>query len=430
MDVERRKTMKNGYTHFISKEEMEKELIKISRPSEIKKGGIPLSYDDNSIYLDDSTGHNLIIGSTGSGKTQTISFPKIYTSILAGESLIIDDHRKESYETFKEELLNNQYKVIELDFYNFVGNTWNPLSLPYKLYKEGEIDESLKLVEKIAYYLFEYTNDQKQDPFWITSARNLFVGLVMACMDLSKNEFSICSVVDSLSEDYLLNVVNETKDEVALSLLKNINIMPKDTKGSVIAVFNHAMLNYTKMSRLKSFLNKTDFNMEDFLNEKVALFVYNSDERIYINSLFSLFIEEVYYVARRGNNKRKINILLDDFDDYVNFENFPKLLADSRSNYIEITILTRSLHRLTEKYGETNFDNILSYFTRVIYLYANDEYTLNYLSKLCGNKNNEEALITPTELKLLKTFESIVLKSRYLPFKTKLLPYFQYEIKK
>ena len=417
--------MKSSYTHFISKEEMENELVKVTDSNNIKKGGIPLSYNDDAIFLDESIGHSLVIGTTGSGKTQSISYPKIYTSILAGESMIIDDKNDEDYETFKDELKKNNYKVIRLDFYNYNGNKWNPLSLPYELFKKGEMDEALKLVEKVAYYLFEYTNEKNQDPFWITSSRSLFVGLTFAQFELAKGEVSIENVINSVND--LLDIITKVKKDVTISLLKNIEIMPKDTRGSVIAVFNHALLNYLKLSHLKDFLAKTDFDITDIFKEKVAIFVINSDERIYISSLFNLLIEEVLYLARKEKNKRLVNILLDDFDDYINFENFTKLLSDSRSNNLEFTILTRSLHRLSENYGDTNFENILSYFSRIIYLYANDQFTINYISTLCGLENADEPLVSETELKLLKTFDAIVLKSRMLPFKTKLLPYYQYK---
>ena len=79
--------------------------------------------------------------------------------------------------------------------------------------------------------------------------------------------------------------------------------------------------------------------------------------------------------------------------------------------------------------AKTTLEHIIACFSKVIYLYANDEYTLEYVSNMCGNKNVDEKLITPTELKLLKTFECIILKSRHLPFKSKLLPFYQYTIK-
>ena len=51
-------------------------ITRISKIEEIKKSGIPVGYDDNSIYLDCKESHTLVIGSTGSGKTQSIVLPE------------------------------------------------------------------------------------------------------------------------------------------------------------------------------------------------------------------------------------------------------------------------------------------------------------------------------------------------------------------
>ena len=74
--------MNNNYTRFSTFEETIKNLNKITKKEDITKGGIPLCYDDDSIYLDTSEGHNLVIGGTGSGKTRRIN---ISGSIITGD---------------------------------------------------------------------------------------------------------------------------------------------------------------------------------------------------------------------------------------------------------------------------------------------------------------------------------------------------------
>ena len=416
--------MKNNYSNFMTLDEMQNELVKVSSKNDVKKGGIPLCYDETSIYLDEGFGHSLVLGSTGSGKTQTTILPKVYTSILAGESFLIDDNKGEVYEIFEKDLIDNDYKIIKLDLYDFKGNSWNPLALPSKLYKDGEVDKAVKALEKIAYYLFEYTNNKEQDPFWINSSRNLFVGVALYLLE-NKKEVTINSILNVVS-NITIDILSELSDDnIAKSMIKSILTMPSETRGSVIAVFNMALVVYTKYNNLSNFLSNNDFELEDLLNNKVAIFVFNGHERSFISSLVLLFIEQLYFVAER-NNKKRISIILDDLDDYINFENLIKFLSGARSNYFELTILVRSLNKLRDVYGEIAFEHIISYFSRMIYLYATDEFTLDYISKLCGDKSNSERLISMTELKLMKTFEAIVLKRRMLPFKTKLLPFYAY----
>ena len=64
-------------------------------------------------------------------------------------------------------------------------------------------------------------------------------------------------------------------------------------------------------------------------------------------------------------------------------------------------------------------------FDNIIYLLANDLYTLEEISNLCGN-SNKGPLISPLELKTIDFFNEIILMPRMYPIKTKVLP--DYEI--
>ena len=63
-----------------------------------------------------------------------------------------------------------------------------------------------------------------------------------------------------------------------------------------------------------------------------------------------------------------------------------------------------------------------------IFLLASDIDTLEMISKACGRSDENSSLITVEELKVLDTFEAIILTSRMYPIKTKLLPYYQMDI--
>ena len=418
--------MKNNYSSFVQEEVMQKELNKVSSKKEIKKGGLPLCYDDNSLYIDEDYGHTLVIGSTGSGKTQSITLPKLYTSILAGENIIYDDIKGEEYDCLKKELEKNGYNIIKFDFKDFNGNKWNPLKLAFELYNDNNLDDAIMMLEKTAYYVFNDSNDNNADPFWINSCRQLFVGIILYIIEKENRLPSIHEVANYISKITIEDFNKLNDDSPAKIFLRVIMTAPTDTRGSIYSVFNNSIMCYAYTNRITEFLSESDFSIEDLLKEKYALFIINGHKKNYITNLISLFIEELGYVSSKNNNNKKINILLDDFQDYDAIDNFAKLLLDARSNHIEITILISSLHRLNDVYGETALEYIVSYFARIIYLFANDEFTLEYISNMCGNKNNNEKLISSTELKLLKQFEAIVLKNRHLPFKTKLLPFYQY----
>ena len=53
------------------------------------------------------------------------------------------------------------------------------------------------------------------------------------------------------------------------------------------------------------------------------------------------------------------------------------------------------------KYGKEESELIKYSCSNIIYLLAKDDYTLEEISKLCGNQNSKSALITKEELKTL-----------------------------
>ena len=88
-----------AYSRWATVEELKSKLTPISYDSEIKKSGIPMMYDDKNLYIKDDESHTLIIGSTGSGKTQLTTLPQLRLAIKAQESFIVHDG-KEKYMIF------------------------------------------------------------------------------------------------------------------------------------------------------------------------------------------------------------------------------------------------------------------------------------------------------------------------------------------
>ena len=77
-----------------------------------------------------------------------------------------------------------RYDIIAINFDNpRYGNAWNPLKVPYELYKEGFKDKAIKALEDIGYYLFFDSKEKESDPFWINSTINYFVGLSLYLFD-------------------------------------------------------------------------------------------------------------------------------------------------------------------------------------------------------------------------------------------------------
>ena len=423
-----------AYSRWATVEELKSKLTPVSYDSEIKKSGIPMMYDDNNLYIKDDDAHTLVIGSTGSGKTQSIILPQLRLAIRSQESFIVHDAKKEIYDIVSGELKKQGYETIVINLDNpTVGNTFNPLSLPFELYKNGQKDCALELLENIGYYFCteEKFNGTNMDQFWTNSAISLFIGLSLYLFDNAvEDEVNINSLLNLVSNfDELSEQIKKYDKNSAIYInLSNIILAPNETKGGIVSVFVQNIRLFVAREALSKMLASTDFDIKNIQKNKTALFII-SNNKAFSRRLIPLIIEECYYAATLLNNKeRRLNIIIDEFENLIPIREFTNMLTLARSYNIKFSVFIRSLLELRTNYGTSETEILKIVFGNIIYLLANDIETLDVISKLCGNKQTEkkvESLVSIEDLKLLKTFEAIILIPRINPIKTKLLPDYQ-----
>ncbi len=420
-----------NYSRWTTEEELKSRLTKVNYESDIKKSGIPLTYDDKNLYIKDDNVHTLVVGSTGSGKTQTVVLPQLRLAIMADESFIVHDVKGEIYEKLSGELAKRKYNTIVINFANTdLGNSYNPLSLPYELYKEGKKDDAIELLETVGRYICRTDSKETNvDPFWENSCVSLFAGLGVYLFENaeSKEEVNLNSIskLSSSFESIEKYVKDSDKSSLTYKYLSSIVLAPIETKGSILAVFNQSIKLFTTRENLLQLLSNTDFDIKSIQKEKTALFII-SENKSYSRKLISLLINQCYEaVTLNKNNERRLNILIDDFENIEKINDYVNMLSLSRSYNIKFSIFVKSFLELRNTYGKEETEILKFNFGNIIYLLASDLETLEDISKLCGNKkvNNEiEPLISTDELKLLNFFEAIVLIPRMNPIRTKLLP--------
>lgn len=426
-----------SYSRWATKEELKSNLTKISYDSEIKKSGIPMMYDNSHLYIKDDEHHTMVIGTTGSGKTQVTMLPLLRLAIKANESFIVHDVKGEIYNLLSGELKKQNYNTIVINLDNpTLGNNFNPLTLPYELYKKGEKDRAIELLENIGYYFCcNETFEAKADPFWTNSAISLFVGLSLYLFENAKedeiNISSLCSLVSDFEK--LTGEIKKYERNSAIYInLSNVLLAPNDTRGGIISVFVQNMRLFVSRESLLKLLSSTNFDIESIQKEKTALFIISNSKSV-SRRLIPLIVTECYFAATMINAKtRRLNIVLDEFETLIPFNEFNNMLSLARSYNIKFSIYVKSILELRNVYGIEGTEILKMVFGNIIYLLANDVETLQDISKLCGNqqsKNGTEPLISIEELKLLNNFEAVVLIPRTNPIRTKLLPDYAIEWK-
>ncbi len=418
------------YSRWATEEELKSKLTPISYDSEIKKSGIPMMYDDKNLYIKDDEAHTMVIGTTGSGKTQSTVLPQLRLAIKTGESFVIHDVKGEIYDELSGELKKQNYNTIVINLDNpTLGNHFNPLTLPYELYKKGEKDKAVELLENVGYYFCcNEKVDNNLDPFWVNSAISLFIGLSLYLFENAKaDEVNISSLLNLASEFEKLYDEIKTMDKTSAIYinLSNVVLAPSETRGSIIAVFVQNMRLFVSRENLLKLLSSTNFDIENIQKEKTALFIISNTKPV-SRRLIPLIIDECYFAATLTNDKtRTLNMILDEFENLIPIKEFHNMLTLARSGNIKFNIYIRSLLELRNTYGVEGTEILKMAFGNIVYLLANDLETLEDISKLCGNQQSEkgmEPLISVEELKLLDKFEAIILVPRINPIRTKLLP--------
>ena len=264
------------YANWANNKDYAKNLEKINMKGEVKESGLPIIYNENDVYINPHINHNLIIGSTNSGKTQAVILPMLKLSIKANESFLIYDINGEIYKSVSGNLKDNNYKVIALDFNKgLVGNNWNPLNQAYNYYKTNDLDQAINELENVSYYLF-HKNIGEND-FWKNSASDYFVGLATYIFK-NAEEYpitleSIYNLGNDIDDKPLEFLKKLDKNSSEFYYLNGTLKSPIDTRGGIIATFNQELKKYIAKNNLTSMLNTTDFDFDNISNEKTAIFI-------------------------------------------------------------------------------------------------------------------------------------------------------------
>ena len=389
-----------SYARWATKNEVVEKLQGVNLETGVQKSGIPLAYDDNYLYINNREAHSLIIGSTGSGKTQATILPMLKLAMMANESIVLTDPKGELYD----------------------------------IYKNNEKDKANEMIEDLAYYLFFDGANNNSDPFWFNSNVDYFTGLVLYLFENAEADEihlqSVCELSNRLNNKensiLFLNKLDK-KSKIYLNLVGTLSA-PTETRGSIIAVFNQKMKKYISREHLSNMLSYSDFDITEISNRPTALFIISGISN-YCNNLIPLLVDQIIKgVEYFGKQENSTNILLDEFDAMVPIKNFSALITYCRSIKIKLAVTIRSYIHLSNMYSKEEAEILKMCFGNLVYLLSDDIYTLEEISKYCGNTlvdNKVERLVTVEDLKTINTFEAIVIIPRMMPFKTKLLPDYQ-----
>ena len=306
---------------------------------------------------------NLIIGKANTGKTKGVLFNETKRLIENKESLFILDSRDEYYRTFGKELKDNGYNVFTINFNDVTkSNGFNPLELPYKLYKEGKKDDALDMIKNFAYETCKEKN--QMDPFWTNSASDYLTGLILVLFKNAKadeiNLGSLTMLLNQCETEYEENKTYMSKYLENVDILDNIYIAlsgttfaPYETKASILSVLKQKFNSIVMKENLLNLLSINDIKLDE-IDEKTAIFVIGKNE------MANVLINQLYYIVK--NKKLSFNFILEEINNYTTISSLEDMIKDATYNNMKIYVTTRDKETFKENYNssiDSQFETIV-----------------------------------------------------------------------
>ena len=439
-----------GYSRWAKEKELQEELTRVEiTQKNSKAAGVPIMLNNTEMWVDNGEYHSLVIGATGSGKTQTVILPMVHSLAKARESMIITDPKGEIYEKTSNMLRARGYQILLLNFRDPQnGNAWNPMSLPYQMYKSGNQDKAIELLDDLALNILYDDSNKNADPFWEKTSADYFSGVALGLFEDAKaDEININSIslATTVGEEkfggstYIKEYFAAKDPGSAAAINASSTIMaPSETKGSILSVFKQKVKLFASRENLSEMLSYSDINLESIVERPTAVFIVIQDEMKTYHSLVTILLKQIYEtlisVAQRHGGKLPVrtNFLLDEFANMPPLKDVTTMITAARSRAIRFTMIIQNFAQLDDVYGKEEAETIRGNCGNIIYLITTELKALEEISKMCGEQKSKKddktastPLVTVSDLQRMKQFEVIILRMRKQPFKTKFTPYFK-----
>lgn len=430
-------------------EELMQDLVQIDiEKPPYQTAGLPIISNGRTVYVDAQDHHSLIFGATGSKKSRLFIMPMIQMMANAGESYIVTDPKGELYQQTAGMAKSNGFHVVVVNFRDFLySHRWNPLQIPYELYKEGKKDEAVGMLNDLLNSISADSMKNTKDIYWIQQANSLALALILILFETGKPEeinmgsfVKMCGEYGKPIENNLLYQIYEyvSPDSVAGMNLSGVMISAEKTKDSIMSSL-HAMIRiFILQEKLISMMGTNDFDLRNIGREKTAVYIIIPDEKSTYHFLATMFIKQCYEIliqeAQKMDNiqlPRRVNFVLDEFANIPAIPEMDAMITAARSRNIRFFLVIQSFHQLKKIYGD-NAGTLTSNCENWVYLNSKEFAQLEEISKLCGNFTTSDGmirpLIAPSQLLHLskKRGEALILAARHYPILTEMPDISQY----
>ena len=408
--------------------------------------GIPLLSNGKEAYVDNKDTHTLIFGATGSKKTRLFCMPMLNMFVKAGESFIVTDPKGELYDRTSGITKEYGYNTVVLDFRNIGnGDMWNPLAIPYEIYKSGDKETGMAMANDFISTIAEPFRQQSKDIFWSEMASSFLLSNLLVLMESAKpEEVNVASLARLCAPDCEKDLIALSKkmkdDSIAGMNYNGIFVGASDTKRSIYTSAYGMVRIFNVQKNLTRMLAGNTVDLRSIGKNKTAVYLIVPDEKTTFHFLVTVFIKQAYEVliseAQQCEGFKlpiRVNFVLDEFCNIPKIPDMPSMISAARSRNMRYFLVAQSLHQLKGKYNE-DADTIKGNCDNWVFLTSKELALLNEISDLCGSiftsDNKVRKLISASELQRLdkEKGESLIMHARQYPIIAEIADIDQYEM--
>lgn len=366
--------------------------------------------------------HELIIGTTGSGKTTGCTEPQLraVSTQKNKPNLFISDPKGELFERNAKHLRLHGYRVFAMNFKEPMrSDSWNPLLELYDL--KVKIVDAKAGFEK---YMLETELDSKinqiastfitiknhRDPSWDQGAQDLLKGILHALLENvdrkssgfkrdKMNIMSIYNYYNALKREFInldsgsttvSNWVNNTLSEKSRAFMSIAVDNAPNTKRNFFGQFEVGMKDWF-MGHIFALTTGNTIDIDEGDDRPFAIFLITRDYDKSDFTIAGLFIDAVYKKtlmraeqSLNGRNERATHFLLDEFGNIPEIKDFENKISTARSRNIWFHLSVQSYMQLEVVYDKTRADIIRDNCNSQIFLGSQNRETKELFAKECG----------------------------------------------
>lgn len=427
-----------GEERWAKRRELRKTYIECNEKdiAHLEKAGTPIAHYTNTYYIEPSVKHNLIIGTTGSGKTQThvLQSIKLIAESADKQNFIINDPKGEILQDTYSILNKEGYRVVIFNLKDAeVSSGWNPLTFVINEYvrcrqENKDLSKVAEYVDTICYTL---THNDKSDPIWPSSAKSSLSAMILYLIETAyefdeRNKeaivagniksrldkvtfYSAFKLFSIFGGEYTyrqegeytkkLNALDELFKQLPVSSLASAaytttRFADGEMRSSIWATVADNTTVFARDVGIAKITAHTEIDLDNLIensDKPFAVYMLLPDDRPSRHILATMFIDQAYlsiieYLSRNRIQAlpRRINFILDEFANMPKISGMDNKITVSRSRNVQWWLYIQGLSQLEATYDKSA-KTIRENCPNIIYIYSGDEDTNKYIEGLLGS---------------------------------------------